>query len=295
MQAPSPKFAARRTASDSSAVRSMRNTLLLGATVAVAVWIVACAFLLIQRHKLIYPFEEWPRAETVSGLPGASVQRVRATDGIDILTWVVKPSNSKPVILYFTGNTGAISDAAPKLREFTLQGFGLVAMNYRGAAGADGTPDQDVIVEDGLRVYDAIGDLLPGSSGVPVIYGTSLGAAVAAQIAARRPVKAVLLEVPFARLCETAQFHYPYVPACWILPDQHWASADVVDRVDAPVLIQHGTEDQVIPIEHGRNLFDAASEPKKFIAYQGGRHNDLRLYGAGIDAINFLNDLDLNE
>ena len=272
-------------------MRSIRNFLLVGLAAALAVWILACAVLLIQRHDLIYPFDAWPQAEVVSGVPGASVRRVQAADGIDILTWAVAPSDNKPVILYFTGNTGAISEAAPKLREFTLQGFGLVAMNYRGAAGADGSPDQDDIITDGLRVYDAIGTLLPGSSGPPVIYGTSLGAAVATQIAARRPATAVLLEVPFARLCETAQYHYPYVPACWILPDQHWASADVIGRVDAPILIQHGTEDQVIPIEHGRKLFDAAREPKKFIAYPGGRHNDLRLYGAGIAAISFLNDL----
>ena len=276
-------------------MRLARNLLLGGLTAIAIAWVLACSMLLIQRHDLIYPFDDWARADTVSGVPGASVGKVRATDGIDILTWVVPPTDGKPVILYFTGNTGSLPATAPKLREFTLQGFGLAAMNYRGAGGTEGSPDQDAIIADGLLVYDAIGALIPGAPEPPVIYGTSLGAAVAVQVAARRPAKAVLLEAPFARLCETAQYHYPYVPACWILPDQRWASADVIADIDAPILVQHGTRDTVIPFEHGRELFDAAAEPKRFIAYPDGDHSDLRLHGAGIDAIRFLNELPATE
>lgn len=272
-------------------MRLVRIALLGGLAIAAAGWILICTALLIQRHDLIYPFDQRVRADLIVGIPGASVQRVEARDGIELLTWTTPPRSGKPVILYFTGNGGSLPATAPKLREFTLHGFGLVAMNYRGAAGADGAPDQDAIVADGLQVYDAIGDLIPGYAAPPVIYGTSLGAAVATQVAARRRARAVLLEVPFARLCETAQYHYPYVPVCWILPDQHWASEDVVGEVRAPILIQHGTDDQIIPIDHGRKLFEAASEPKQFIPYPGGKHSDLRLHGAGIDAIRFLNNL----
>ncbi|MEL7153985.1 MAG: alpha/beta hydrolase, partial [Pseudomonadota bacterium] len=261
-------------------MRELRRVLGVLLGIAFLGWVAACGFLLWQRHALIYPFADWPRAENVSGLPGASVQRIKAYDGIDVLVWTVPPRADMPVILYFTGNTGSLPATAPKLREFTHAGFGLVAMNYRGAGGTEGAPDQDDITLDGVTVYDAIPTLIDGYAAPPIIYGSSLGAAVAAQVAARRPARAVLLEVPFARLCETAQSTYPFVPACLILPDQRWDSIEAVQSITAPVAVQIGLLDQIIPADHGRKLFDAANAPKELMVYPEGNHADLRLHGA---------------
>ena len=272
-------------------MRALWRILKVLLSIAFAGWVAACGYLLWQRHALIYPFADWPRAETVSGLPGAKVQRIQAHDGIDILTWTVPPRADMPVILFFTGNTGSLPATAPTLREYAHAGFGLVAMNYRGAGGTEGAPDQDDIVRDGLAVYDAIPDIFADPQGTPILYGRSLGAAVAAQVAARRPARAVLLEVPFARLCETAQHRYPFVPACMILPDQRWDSIEALQSVTAPVLVQIGLLDQIVPAEHGRKLFESANDPKELMVYPEGNHSDLRLHGAGLDAIAFLRSL----
>ena len=272
-------------------MRVLLRGLLIAGAVLFAGWLAICGFLLWQRFALIYPFSDWPRAENVSGIPAASVQRLRAHDGVELLVWTVPPRRDRPVIRYFTGNTGSLPATAPKLREFTMAGFGLVAMNYRGAAGSEGAPDQDDIISDGLAVYDSIAELSGHEDEPPIIYGSSLGAAVAAQIAAQRPAQAVLLEVPFARLCEAAQARYPFVPACWILPDQRWETQDIIQNINAPLLIQHGTDDEVIPYAQGKKLYDAASEPKELMTYPGGNHSDLRLHGAGLDAIAFFSQL----
>ncbi|MEM9063124.1 MAG: alpha/beta hydrolase [Pseudomonadota bacterium] len=272
-------------------MRFIPPVILVIAVIATVFWVIACTALLLQRHSLIYPFQDWPRATEVSGLPGARVATIAAQDGTKILAWVVPPRQDRPVILYFTGNSGSLPATAPKLTEYALAGFGIVAMNYRGAGGAEGSPDQDDIVADGVRLYDELPAVLPGAAMPPVIAGVSLGAAVAAQVAARRPAKAVLLEAPFARLCEAAEYRYPFVPACLILPDQRWDTIDVIDTIVAPLLVQHGRLDEIIPFSQGRKLFDAANDPKTFIPYGDGNHNDLRLYGAGIDAISFLDAL----
>ncbi|MEM0987822.1 MAG: alpha/beta fold hydrolase [Pseudomonadota bacterium] len=263
----------------------MRRWLVRLALTLILGWSVAVAALLLFRHQLIYPFRDWPVATQVAGVSGARVAEVQAPDGIPVYTWVVDPAPGRPTILYFMGNAGSLPAAAPRLQELALAGFGVVALNYRGAGGAPGAPSQAALIADALAVYDAL------LNGPPVIYGTSLGAALATQVAAQRPVQALVLETPFARLCQTARHHYPWVPACVLLWDEHWGSVEVIDQINAPLLVLHGDADRIIPIAHGRALFDAARQPKEFVTYPGGRHNDLRLYGAGRDVIAFIEGL----
>ncbi|MEM1300777.1 MAG: alpha/beta fold hydrolase [Pseudomonadota bacterium] len=245
----------------------------------------ACGGLLAFRHDLIYPFRDWPVADQVSGLPGAVVREVTAPDGVSVITWQVPPQKGQPYILHFTGNAGSLPSSGPKLTELAVQGHGIIAMNYRGAGGATGEPSQTQIVADALAVHDAIAD------GPVVVYGTSLGAAVAVQVAAQRTVRALILETPFANMCETAEHHYPLIPACWLLWDERWESRAAITTYQGPLLILHGDADRIVPISEGRKLFDAANEPKEFVTYPGGRHNDLRLHGSGQEILRFLKAL----
>ncbi len=262
------------------------------AGVAVLLWAAAVGGMWVMRHELIYPFRDWPRADKVAGLPGARAEEVLASDGVPVTVWVTPPRPGRAVVLHFMGNAGSIQSAALRLAEFAHAGFGVVVMNYRGAGGTPGEPTRGAIVQDALAVYDALPDLV-ALEGPPVIYGTSLGAAVAVQTAARRPTAALVLGAPFARLCETARHHYPWVPACLILRDEDWDSARRIGTIDAPILVLHGDADQVIPVEQARKLFAAASEPKRLVVYPGGRHSDLRLHGSGIETIAFLEALGL--
>ena len=210
-----------------------------------------------------------------------------AADGTDLIVWHVAPRAGLPTILYFMGNAGSLPSNGPRLTEFAARGYGIVALNYRGAGGAPGRPTQAALTADAVALYDAYA----AAERLPVIYGTSLGAAIAVQLAARRPAAALVLETPFARLCETAQHHYPLVPACLILPDERWESAEAIRKVNAPLLILHGDADRTIPLAHGQALFEAANDPKRMRVYPGGRHNDLRLHGAPADTIAFLHDV----
>lgn len=259
------------------------RTLILTAVILFLLWSAAVVALFVFRHSLIYPFREWPRADQVVGVPGATVETVTAPDGVPVTLWVVPARSDRPVILYFGGNAGSLPSVAPRLAEFALMGFGIVAMNYRGSGNAPGEPSQKALTADALAVYDAHFADAP-----PVVYGTSLGAALAVQVAAKREVAALVLETPFARLCETAQYHYPIIPACWVLMDERWESIRAIGAIDAPLLVLHGDADRVIPHAHGVKLFEAAPEPKQMITYPGGDHNDLRLHGAGADTIRFL-------
>ena len=250
-------------------------------------WLTLCGTLLIFRHDLIYPFRDWPDARQVSGVPGATPLSFQGQDGTPITYWQVKARRGEQTVLYFMGNAGSLPSSGPRLAELVHQGYGVIALNYRGAGGAPGLPREADLLSDALALYDRFS----GDDRPPVIYGTSLGAAIAVQVAARRPASALILETPFARLCDVAEHRFPVVPACILLPDEHWDSLSAVKDVTAPILILHGDADRVIPLSQGVRLFKAANEPRNLITYPGGRHNDLRLHGAGQDIIAFLRNL----
>lgn len=240
------------------------------------------------RHDLIYPFDPTPFEPQHVGLPRADV--VELPNGPTI--WRVEPYLGKPVILYFMGNVGNLGRNGPRIQEFALRGYGLIAMTYRGGGGVAGTPTETILKADALRVWNAAGNLAPGSE--RVIYGASLGSGLATWLATEVDGElGVILETPFTRLCDAIHNAMP-LPACTVMWDERYDSLDLIDRIGSPLLVMHGTADRIIPFDQGQRLFDAAGQPKTFIEYPGGRHNDLRLYGAGIDALAWIDALPVN-
>lgn len=240
---------------------------------------------LIWRCDLIYPFDPTPFEPQHISLPRSDV--VTLPDGPTI--WRVAPHPGKPVILYFMGNVGNLGRNGPHIQEFALRGYGLIAMAYRGGGGIGGTPSETVLKADALRVWRALDDLAPGVE--RVIYGVSLGSGLATWLASEVDGEAgVVLETPFTRLCDAIRNAAPF-PACTLMWDERYESIDIIDGIGAPLLVLHGAADRIIPYDQGRRLFDAAAEPKTFIRYPDGRHNDLRLFGAGVEALAWIDAL----
>jgi fermentation-respiration switch protein FrsA (DUF1100 family) len=257
---------------------------------AAAIWVIACVTLIVFARPLIYPFQPGYSAAEPVGLTGARAATLAAGDGTPLTLWLKDPAPGRPVVLFFMGNGGVLQSHAPLLAQLAEQGFGIAALNYRGAGGAPGKPSQKAITADALTLYDRL-DRLVGAEVAPerrVIWGASLGAAVAVQLAARREAGAMVLESPFNRLCEAAQIHYPIFPVCLVLPYERWESAASIAQVAIPTLILHGEADTVIPVSQGRKLFSAAPGPKRMIASQDRGHNDLDPAVTAQDASAFL-------
>ena len=269
-----------------SAVRTLRNAAIWLAVL----WLIGCIAMIVFARTFIYPYQQGFLASQAVGVPGASASRLQAEDGTTLIVWTVQPRPDKPVVLYFMGNGGSLPGSGPRLAELAHRGYGIAALNYRGAGGAPGQPSQDALTSDALRLYDHLDGLMgrPIPAADRILYGSSLGAAIAVQLAARRPSAAVILETPFNRMCEVAEVHFPIFPACVLLPYEKWDSASLIGQIEAPILILHGDADSTIPVAQGRALYDAAPEPKRLIVYPGGRHNDLRLHGAGQEMIDFI-------
>jgi len=226
-------------------------------------------FFRTYEHEAIYPFDGRHAMVTSAEVPGLVERRIAAADGVELILWQRPADPGRPTILYLPGNAGNLLGRAWRFRQLAQRGYGLVALNWRGQGGSGGRPDEAALSADGLLLYDLVADLRP------VIYGESLGTAVAVKIAAARPARAVVLESPFTSIPDLARVQYPTEDLTRYIT-QIWDSAGQIGAVDEPLLILHGTADRLVPIAQGEAMFAAAgSADKAMLRVEGRDHAGL--------------------
>ncbi len=228
----------------------------------------------LAEHLLFFPTRGSPGAPPpLAGTRGEDVA-LTTSDGVGIHGWWYEVREGAPVILFFHGNAGDISDRAPIARGLIEEGFSVLLLEYRGYGGSDGSPTEEGLYEDGRAGYDFALNRA-GSPDRVVIHGRSMGAAVAARIAAEKEVGALILESAFTSLIDVGKAVYPLIPSFLLRRLRGlYATQDAVRKVDDPVLIVHGTQDEIVPVEMGLTLLESASEPKEWYPIEGAGHND---------------------
>jgi fermentation-respiration switch protein FrsA (DUF1100 family) len=208
---------------------------------------------------------------------GLSIERAqfRAKDDIRLVGWVVRsPDSSAPWLLICHGNAGNISDAGrpEHYAGLVAAGLNLLAFDYRGYGESEGVPTEAGLYRDAEAAYRFLRETL----GVPpdrvYLFGHSLGSTVAVDLASRVPAAGLILDGALTSVVERGQELYPYVPVRWIAASRY-SSIEKIGRVTLPKLFLHAEADDVVPIAHGRRLFEAAPPPKRFVTLAGG-HGD---------------------
>jgi len=197
-----------------------------------------------------------------------------AAAGVRLHGWLM-PGPRPMTWVIFHGNSGNMGNYCDYLR-FLHDGLGvnLFIFDYRGYGASEGRPTEGGIYQDAEAAVRYVG-AHPLLRGQPLMYfGHSLGAAVAVDVATRHPPQGMVLEAPFlsvwAMARERARWSFPLV----LLLGARFDSLRKIRRIHVPLLIIHGEEDETVPVEHGRRLFRAANEPKRFYAVPGGGHKD---------------------
>ncbi len=170
------------------------------------------------------------------------------------------------------------ADRAPRIATMHQDGFGVFYLNNRGYGGSRGRPTEEHNVADAIAAYDHLVERGVSPEQI-VLYGESLGSGQAVRLAAAKPVAAILLESPLTSTVDVARTTYFWLPLRLLITDQYNNERNI-HSVTAPVLVLHGEQDKVIPVEMGRRVYRAANEPKKIELFPHGGHVDLFDHGA---------------
>jgi uncharacterized protein len=206
----------------------------------------------------------------IAGLADEQRLTLLTPDGEKIMAWHEAAPAGRPIILYFHGNGGGLSNRADKISCFTNRGFGFLGVSYRGFEGSSGSPSESGFITDANTAYDWLHTQGVAPKDI-LLIGESIGTGVAVQLAAAKEVGAIALESPYANAVDVGAASYWFFPVHWLMKDQ-FRSEEYIKDVKAPLLITHGKQDALIPIAQGRKLFDLANKPKQFNAFESSGH-----------------------
>ena len=203
-------------------------------------------------------------------------------DGVRLHGWFIPHREASFTLLWFHGNAGNISHRVENIKLLHDKAkINIFIFDYRGYGRSEGKVSEQGTYRDGEAAIGFMQKELRGDAKHLIIFGRSLGAAVAAEVASRFECRALILETPFVSIKEMAKTVFPLLPLGPLLQTRY----DILEKlakVKAPILVLHGDRDDVVPYEQGRKVFAAAPEPKQFYTIRGANHNDT--YAVGGDA-----------
>lgn len=212
------------------------------------------------------------------GLSNVSEIVLQRPDGAQIIGWYGKAKAGRRTVLYFHGNGGGLANRAARVAAYMAEEEGFFIVSYRGYSGSTGRPSEQANVDDAKAAHDWLVEQGVSAADI-VLYGESLGSGVAVQVAVDRPVAGLILDAPFTSIPAIGQHHYWYLPVGLLMLDRY-PSRRLISRVRTPLLIIHGERDEVTPVGMGKQVFEAANEPKTLSIIAGAGHNDHHAHGA---------------
>ena len=253
----------------------MANIIWSIAILAAGMYGTLCVFLFLMQARLLYypniPSRELTARPNDAGLDYESVS-IAASDGVSIHGWFVAAQPEKGTLLFFHGNAGNISHRLDSIKIFHDLGLSTFIIDYRGYGQSQGT-----ISEQGTYLdAEAAWNYLTQKRKIPeqqiIVFGRSLGAAIAAHIALKHKPGGLILESAFTSVPDMAARLYPAFPVR-LLSRFQYNTKKMLLSVASPVLIIHSPDDEIIPFENGLQLYESARDPKEMLRIRGG-HND---------------------
>ena len=250
----------------------MIGTILIGIAIAYAG---LTGLLYLNQERMVFLPEiggrEYAGTPQALGLAFEDVT-LRTEDGETLAAWYVPASRPRGAVLFCHGNAGNISHRLDFLLMFHRMGYSTLIFDYRGYGRSSGRPTEAGTYRDARAGWDYLVAVQGIAPGKVVLYGESLGGAVAARLAEQTDPGALVLASAFTSVPDLGAEIYPFLPVRG-LARIRYDTRDSLTRVRAPVLVAHSPGDEIVPFSHGEALYQAASEPKAMLRLAGG-HND---------------------
>jgi fermentation-respiration switch protein FrsA (DUF1100 family) len=256
----------------SRSLSAVTRIAVLLALLVLVIYAAAVLWLLSQETRLVFQAGQ-PLGERRPQRPFTQARIPRA-DGLEQFAWIMPhdgDGGSRPWVLFLHGNASTIASRLNILHYEQLRSLGLnvLAPEYRGYAGLDGVPTERALETDARAAYDYARSQLHVPAERLIIFGWSLGSAVAVDLASKVDEAGLIVEGAPASIVDIGQHQYPFFPIRLLMRNPFQSIRKVRD-VHSPMLFLHSPEDDLIPIGEGRRLFDAALPPKEFVEVRGG-------------------------
>ena len=196
-----------------------------------------------------------------------------SSDGTKLHGWYCPADEPVATVLYLHGNALNLSHRASLLKELQENHrLSMFILDYRGYGKSEGRPTVQGAIADCEAARTKLAKIAGIEESEIVLMGRSLGGALAIQLAARNPPRALIVESSFASLKGIAQLHFPKL--AWLVPEDKLDSVTALKECTSPTLISHGDADTLIPYQAGQRLYDAAPKRKRFVRIRNANHND---------------------
>ena len=259
----------------------MFNVILSILILAGVLYSLTCLYLYLAQARLIFyphlPSRELAASPGDIGLQYESVS-IKTSDQIILHGWFIPASEEKGTLLFFHGNAGNISHRLDSLKIFHDLGLSVLIIDYRGYGRSQGTVSENGIYLDAEAAWNYLTEIRKMTSKRIIIFGRSLGAAIAAKSAERHTPGALILESAFTSVPDMAARLYPIFPVRFLSRFQ-FNTKRSLQSVNCPVLIIHSPDDEIIPFENGLQLYRSSREPKTFLKIRGGHNEGFLLSG----------------
>ena len=238
-----------------------------------AAYLTALVLLLIFEYRIIFiPSRGLDYTPKDARIPYEEVF-LTTSDGVKIHGWWLPAGSRGKTVLHFHGNAGNIAGRLDWAVRLTRIGLNVFLLDYRGYGKSEGSPSEEGVYLDAVAAWEHLTTKRGVSPSDLIISGQSLGGGPAVELASKKPCAGLVIESTFCSTRSLARDIPAYALFLPFVPDR-FRSLEKIGRLTVPVLVVHGDKDGLIPIDHGRRLFEAAREPKTFYVLKGADHND---------------------
>ena len=215
-------------------------------------------FIFFYQRKLLYhPSENNYLDETNLN---HKIERVYIQSDNELVAWHYIKDKKFKTILFFHGNAGKLDNRVYKLNELSRLDVNYLIVAYRGFSGNKGNPSEKGLYIDSSAAKNWLNNIGVEDESI-ILYGDSLGTAVAVNLASENEFAGIILESPFTSMVKLAKKYYPYLPVKILLKDKY-ESEKKLRGINTPILVMHGEQDTIVPFEMGKRIYEISLQPK---------------------------------